>query len=147
MKFCALTEARKVAIDYLREFSGYVLPPLALVILGLCLGALLGRRNQDLGKIRIVNTANGDVFPITGRETSLGRHKNCDIVLNYETVSKQQAVIICKKDGWYIKKVSGAAAEIKVNGNTVEKPAMLKTGDIIQLGGVKLLFENHANGR
>ena len=100
-----------MAINYLREFSGYVLPPLALVILGLCLGALLSRRNQDLGKIRIVNTANGDVFPITGRETSLGRHKNCDIVLNYETVSKQQAVIICKKDGWYIKKVSGAAAD------------------------------------
>lgn len=123
------------------EFSRYILPGLAVIILGLCLAALLSRRPQSLGPVQIINMNNGDSFPLTARETSLGRHKNCDIVLNYPTVSRQHAVIICGKDGWYITCIS-ASSPVTVNKKEIEKKQMITSGDKIELGEVRLLFEN-----
>lgn len=128
--------------DTLIELSRYILPALAVIILGLCLAALLRRRPQSLGEVQIINTVTGDDYPLTSRETSLGRHKNCDIVLNYPTVSRQHAVIICGRDGWYIKGVSRSGAPVVVNGQEVLKSQLLKTGDRISLGEITLTFEN-----
>ena len=74
-------------LDFVLQISHYALPVLAVAVLVLCFSALLKRRAPSLGKARLVNTANGDAFPLVSRETSLGRHKTCDIILNYPTVS------------------------------------------------------------
>lgn len=124
------------------EISRYILPALAVIILGLCLAVLLRRHPQYLGDVQIINTATGDSFPLVSRETSLGRHKNCDIVLNYETVSRQHAVIICGRDGWYIKGVNALEPNVIINGKKAEKKQMIKTGDRIRLGEVTLIFDN-----
>lgn len=126
--------------DDITALSRYLLPILALVILGLCLFALLKRKPQSLGNVRIINQITGDIFPITARETSLGRSKDCDIVLNYPGISRYQAVIICKKDGWYVNTVGGSEAVLKVNGKAVEKTSLLADGNEISCGGVKLRF-------
>lgn len=123
------------------ETAHYMLPVLAVAVLILCFSALFKRRPVSLGKARLINTVNGDVYPLVSRETSIGRHKNCDIILNYPTVSKVHAVIICAKDGWYITGIR-AATPVTVNGNTVEKKSLLVSGDRITLGSINLIFEN-----
>lgn len=123
------------------ETAHYMLPVLAAAILILCITPLFKRRPASLGKARLINTVNADVFPLTSRETSIGRHKNCDIILNYPTVSRMNAVIICAKDGWYITGVK-SDTPVTVNGNPVEKKLLLKTGDKITLGSINLIFEN-----
>ncbi len=123
------------------ETAHYMLPVLAIAVLILCFSALFKRRPASLGKARLINTVNADVFPLVSRETSVGRHKNCDIILNYETVSRLHAVIICAKDGWYITGIRSGAGVI-VNGEPVEKKALLKSGDKITLGTINLIFEN-----
>ena len=123
------------------ETAHYMLPVLAVAVLVLCISALFKRRPASLGKARLVNTVNADVFPLTSRETSIGRNKNCDIILNYPTVSRMNAVIICAKDGWYITGVK-ADTPLTVNGSPVEKKLLLKTGDKITLGSINLIFEN-----
>ncbi len=123
------------------EAAHYMLPVLAVAVLVLCISALFKRRPASLGKARLVNTVNADVFPLVSRETSIGRHKNCDIILNYPTVSRIHAVIICAKDGWYITGIRSDTPVI-VNGNPVEKKSLLKTGDKITLGSINLIFEN-----
>lgn len=128
------------------DYSRYILPILAVFILGFCLCALLRRRPQSLGPVQLINTANGDFFPITARETSIGRHKNCDIVLDYPTVSRQHGVLTCGKDGWYIKSVSNSVP-IKVNGAVIEKKQLIATGSKITFGEVTLLFENRVINR
>ena len=107
-------------LDTVLEIARYSLPVLAVAVLALCLSALLKRRAPSLGAARLINTANGDSFPLVSRETSLGRHKNCDIVLNYSTVSRQHAVVVCAKDGWYITGVK-TGSEVLVNGKKTEK--------------------------
>lgn len=123
------------------EAAHYMLPVLAVAVLALCVSALFKRRPASLGRARLINTVNADVFPLVSRETSIGRHKNCDIILNYPTVSRIHAVIICSKDGWYITGIRSGTA-VTVNGKTVEKKELLKSGDKITLGSINLIFEN-----
>ena len=123
------------------ETAHYMLPVLAVAVLILCFSALFKRRPVSLGKARLINTVNGDVYPLVSRETSVGRHKNCDIILNYPTVSKVHAVIICTKDGWYITGIRSGTPVI-INGNNVEKKSLLVSGDKISLGSINLIFEN-----
>ncbi len=127
--------------DLIFETAHYMLPVLAVMIFILCISALFKRRPASLGKARLVNTVNADVFPLVSRETSIGRHKNCDLILNYPTVSRLHAVIVCTKDGWYITGIR-TNAEVIVNGKLVEKKQLLKTGDRISLGEIVLIFEN-----
>ena len=123
------------------ETAHYMLPVLAVAVLIMCFSALFKRRPSSLGKAKLINTVNADVYPLVSRETSVGRHKNCDIILNYPTVSKVHAVIICAKDGWYITGIRSGTPVI-VNGNTVEKKSLLVSGDRITLGSINLIFEN-----
>ncbi|MBQ4626827.1 MAG: FHA domain-containing protein [Clostridia bacterium] len=128
-------------LELVLSVSHYMLPLLAVVILLLCFSALFKRRQPPLGRARLVNTANGDSFLLTTRETSIGRHKTCDIILNYPTVSRVQAVIVCSNKGWYITGV-GSVSGVAVNGKKIEKKEFLKTGDRITLANINLIFEN-----
>lgn len=131
----------KNMLDFVLQISHYALPVLALAVLALCFSALLRRRAPSLGKARLINTVNGDSFPLVSRETSIGRHKNCDIILNYSTVSRMHAVIVCAKTGWYITNIR-SGSEVLINGKAIEKKEFLKTGDKITLGSISLIFEN-----
>lgn len=123
------------------EAAHYMLPVLAVAVLILCFSALFKRRPASLGRARLINTVNADVFPLVSRETSIGRHKNCDIILNYPTVSRLHAVIICSKDGWYITNIR-SDTPVTVNGKPIEKKELLKSGDKITFGSINLIFEN-----
>ena len=128
-------------LEFVLEISHYSLPVLGLAVLILCFIALIRRKRPPLGKTKLINTVNGDVFPLVSREASIGRHKNNDIVLNYPTVSRTHAVIVCSKNGCYITEIR-SASEVLVNGNPVEKKAFLKTGDKITMGNITLIFDN-----
>ena len=69
------------------------------------------------------------------------RHKNCDIILNYSTVSRLHAVVVCTKSGWYITGIKSDAG-VLINGKPLEKKQLLKTGDKITLGSITLIFDN-----
>ena len=128
-------------LDFVLRISHYALPVLAAAVLILCLSALLKRRAPSLGKAKLINTANGDVFPLVSRETSIGRQKNCDIILNYSTVSRLHAVIVCAKNGWYITGIRSDSGVV-INGKKIEKKEFLKTGDKITLSSITLIFDN-----
>ena len=51
-------------LDFVLRISHYALPLLAVAVLALCLSALLKRRAPSLGEARLINTVNGDSFPL-----------------------------------------------------------------------------------
>ena len=128
-------------ISYILPYARYALPILAVLILGFCLAPLLRRKPQPLGNVMIYDPYSKEVYPITARETSIGRHKDCDITLDLPTVEKQHAVIICGKDGWYIKGL-GKDSPVFINGIKAEKSTLISTGDEIILGEATLIFSN-----
>lgn len=127
-------------LDAALKISHYALPVLAVLILVLCLVALLKRRLPSLGNAKVINTANGDAFALRYRETSIGRSPKSDIVLNYSTVSRLHAVIVCSKKGWYVADARSSTG-VKINGKKIDRRGFIKSGDKIALGGAVLIFE------
>lgn len=121
--------------------SRYALPALALIIFFSCIVALLRRRPPSLGSAKLICSEPKETYPLVTRETSIGRNKNCDIILFHPTVSKLHAVVVCAKDGWYVTDVKSKAG-VLLNGKTIEKKAPIKTGDRLTFGAVTLTFEN-----
>ena len=117
------------------------MPSIALLIFLLCFAALLKRRPPSLGSAKLIDIAGKEVYPLIRRETSIGRNKNCDILLEDSTVSRLHAVVVCAKDGWYVTDIRSQAG-IFINGKKISKKAYIKTGDRITLGAVTLVFEN-----
>ena len=125
--------------ENLTDIMRYSLPILAIIILALCVMALLRRRSPSLGNVRLINTVNADNYMITSRETSIGSFKDCDIILNYPTISRHHAVISCGRDAWYVKPITKDDV-VLVNGGRIEKQTVITAGDKITLGKIDLLF-------
>lgn len=114
----------------------FVFPILSLLILGRCAKALLTFQREPEYWAYVV-LPGGDRLPVTHWETLLGRGKNCDLVLDYPTISRSHAVLTRYDDGsWSISDV-GSKGGVEVNGKAVRSCA-LEYGDTISLGGVKV---------
>ncbi|MBQ6267229.1 MAG: FHA domain-containing protein [Clostridia bacterium] len=128
-------------LQFVLDIAHYALPILAGAVLILCFTALLRRQPPSLGRAELVSTEDGEVFPLTTRETAIGSHKSCDLVLDHASVSRLHAVVVCSKNGWFISAV-GKENPVSVNEVPVEKRAYLQTGDQIAVGDVTLQFNN-----
>lgn len=69
------------------------------------------------------------------RETSVGRNKNCDVVLPFETVSRLHAVIAYRNRGFVVFDTFSRSG-VTVNGEKIKKKAVIKDGDTVGFGGV-----------
>ncbi len=124
------------------EFAGayeavlrYLFPVLALIILGRCAKSLLTfRREPEIWAWLALPS--GDRLPVTHWENLIGRGKNCDLTVEYPTISRSHAVLTRYDDGsWTISDV-GSKGGVEVNGKPVDICA-LAFGDTIALGGVE----------
>lgn len=121
--------------DILNAFLRYLFPVLALIILGRCAQSLL-LFHKEPEIWAWLAAPNGDRLPVTHWETLLGRAKNCDVVLDYPTISRSHAVLTRYDDGsWTISDV-GSKGGIQVNGQTTSME-VVSFGDKISLGGVE----------
>lgn len=121
--------------DILNAFLRYLFPVLALIILGRCTRSLL-LFHKEPEIWAWLAAPNGDRLPVTHWETLLGRAKNCDVVLDYPTISRSHAVLTRYDDGsWTISDV-GSKGGIQVNGQTTSME-VVSFGDKISLGGVE----------
>lgn len=122
------------------SIAHWCLPALAFIVVILCLWALLKRRLPSLGKAKIKIPSTGEEYLIRYRETSVGKGRTCDIVVDSPTVARVHGVIVCAREGWYIADSNGAG--ITVNGLKVNKRADIASGDKIGIGNITLIFEN-----
>ena len=121
--------------DILNAFLRYLFPVLALIILGRCARSLL-LFHKEPEIWAWLAAPNGDRLPVTHWETLLGRAKNCDVVLDYPTISRSHAILTRYDDGsWTISDV-GSKGGIQVNGQTTSME-VVSFGDKISLGGVE----------
>ena len=112
----------------------YLLPVLAVVILGRCAKSLL-LFDREPEVWAWLSGPNDSRLAITHWETLLGRAKSCDVVLEYPTISRSHAVLTRYDDGsWTISDI-GSKGGILVNGKPVSME-VVDFGDKISLGGL-----------
>jgi len=61
----------------------------------------------------------GDPYLLTKTELVIGRHKSCDIVLNFTNVSSQHCKLVFSEGYWYILDTQSTNG-VKVNGTKVK---------------------------
>ena len=119
--------------------SRWVLPLLTLVILGKCLLPLLLGHPKEKTYGYLIDNIDGERYALNMWETSIGRSKSCDIVIGYPTVSRFQAVISRRVDGWYVFDLNSRSGTT-VGDETVEQKALLQPGSVLTFGGAKFRF-------
>ena len=121
----------------------FALPALGLVICALSVLWLLRLREQKPPEAWLLNAINHDRLLLARFENSVGRSKQCDIVLNYPSVSRFHAVIARRKAGWVIVD-TGSSTGTKLDGLPVEKETLLEHGQAIAFGNFEFMFYDAA---
>ena len=60
----------------------------------------------------------GNPFPLSKTEITVGRHKSCDIILNFSNVSGKHCKLVLSDGYWYILDLQSTNG-VKLNGNKV----------------------------
>ncbi len=82
----------------------------------------------------------GKTIDLTASITSIGKGDGCKIVVKGLTIGKQAAVITRRPTGYHITHLEGLS-RTKVNNDSIsDEPRVLKDGDIITLGDMKMEF-------
>ena len=96
-------------------------------------------RDEPTGASRAVLVADGKRTILTGNRMTIGRSRECDIVIDDPNVSRKHAELRPHGPGWIVVDL-GSTNGVKVNGRRVREAA-LEPGDEILLGLVQLEFE------
>lgn len=135
----------KIYILFDGDFSGYthilryVLPALALWILVRCAVSLLRERQvpEEWGYLTLPG---GIRATLNHWENTVGRSKNADVHINYPTVSRNHAALIRRDSGeWTVYDINSKSG-VLVNACKVIEKRDLCSGDVINIGGVDMVF-------
>ncbi len=95
---------------------------------------------QAARRSRALVTVAGRRLPIPPRGATLGRSRDCDIVLDDSSISRRHAEIRPDGGGWTVADL-GSTNGVRVNGRTVSGAAALRAGDRVELGSTEIVFE------
>jgi len=71
---------------------------------------------------------------------TLGRSRQCDIVLDDPNISRQHAEVRPRGGSWVLSDL-GSTNGSRINGRRVEETEVVRPGDVIELGATRLRFE------
>lgn len=95
---------------------------------------------QGRARARALVTVGGRRLPIPPRGATLGRSRDCDIVLDDSSISRRHAEIKPTDDGWAVVDL-GSTNGVRLNGRTVSGSQPLQAGDRVELGSTEIVFE------
>jgi hypothetical protein len=82
----------------------------------------------------------GRRLPIPPAGATIGRSRDCDIVLDDIGISRRHAEIRPRPDGWTVADL-GSTNGVLVNGEDVPGARLLHPGDRVKLGSTEIVFE------
>jgi hypothetical protein len=93
------------------------------------------------GPVGALVTADGNRVQVGLDPVTIGRHPECDVVLNDQEVSRQHAEVR-REEGRFLVVDLGSLNGTKVNGAGVKAPRPLEDGDVITIGAHTIRFES-----
>ena len=128
-------------LTYATMVIRYILPALAVIIIVRCVRSLLVKRSEP-ETWGYLSLPNGARIELNHWENVIGRGRMSDAYMQYPTLSRNHAAVLRDAKGnWRIFDAESTTGVI-VNGTKVggNDGMPITTGDIIDLGGIKLVF-------
>jgi len=92
-------------------------------------------------RLRAVLVVNGKRYVVPSGGATIGRSRECELVLQDANISRQHAEIISTGSGWMIRDL-GSTNGLRVNGQRVGSDAVpVRPGDALEIGTVSAQFE------
>ncbi|HUA74874.1 MAG TPA: DUF3662 and FHA domain-containing protein [Solirubrobacteraceae bacterium] len=82
----------------------------------------------------------GRRLPVPARGATIGRSRECDVVLEDAGISRRHAEIRPEGGGWTVTDL-GSTNGVRLNGRTVRGTQPLEAGDRVELGSTEIVFE------
>lgn len=126
-------------LSLILSLTRFIIPAVAILILLICIGSLFLNRPRVHTIAKLIDEEDGTIIEIDHWETSLGKSKANDIMLNGDAVARFHAVIAKKRRDWVLTNTSSRAS-VLVNGKLVKKSTIIENEDMIQIGDKMLTF-------
>lgn len=123
----------------LTEILRYLVWIPLIVLLVRWVKIVLAKRDVKKPFALLTSISGRERHEIKGYETAIGRMKNSDIILNYQFISRNHAVIAYRNSKWYLFDTASAGG-CTVNSRKIRKPTVIKNGDTIGFAGLEYLF-------
>lgn len=124
---------------FLASSVRYVLAGICVIVILSCVISLMRTKPPKVKPALFIDTVMDKEYAVVYWETSIGRSNSCDIVLNFNTVSRFHAVLTKQKKGWVITDTISHSGTY-INGEKITEPSIIKSGDILTFGAASLLF-------
>jgi hypothetical protein len=89
---------------------------------------------------RALVVIDGRRLPIASTGATIGRSRDCDIVLDDTGISRRHAEIRPGTEGWTVADL-GSTNGVRLNGRTLRGAQALHAGDRVELGSTEIVFE------
>jgi hypothetical protein len=89
---------------------------------------------------RALLAVGGRRLPLPARGATIGRSRDCDVVLDDAGISRHHAEIRPDAGGWTLADL-GSTNGVRLNGRTVRAAQQLQAGDRVELGSTEMVFE------
>ncbi len=93
-------------MSFIVSIMRYIAPITALIVIGASVISLFRNRPRVHKLARLIDTRGGEPIEIDHWETSIGKSKSNDIVLDYPAIARFHAVIAKKRRDWVITNTS-----------------------------------------
>jgi len=129
------------ALSYATMIIRFLLPLLAVIVVARCVKSLFNEKSEaeNWGYLSLPNGAR---IYLNHWENIIGRANTSDVYMEYPSISRNHAAVIRDDKGnWRAYDVESKAG-VMVNGVQIESRdgVPIESGDIIELGGVQLVF-------
>ena len=117
-----------------------LLPILGIIIVFQCFSSMRRHRRDEHALIMLVDADSGESKPVLYWENSIGRNRDSDIRITDESVSRDHAVLLRRKEGWFVNDV-GSKNGTYVNHTRIHGRTPVMIDDVITVGDKSYLFK------
>ncbi len=89
----------------------------------------------------LTGQAFGKRYDLTKTETIMGRHPECDVVLDVGAVSRQHAKVVLRDKQYHLEDLKSRNGTF-LNGRLISQPTVLQDGDLIRICDLELSYHD-----
>ena len=117
-----------------------LMPVYTVFVVYQCFASMRRRRRPERPLVMLQNLESGVKIPVLFWENSIGRNRSSDIVIDDPAVSRNQCVLLRRKEGWFLTDTNSKSGTY-INDERIEGRTQVCIDDTIGIGNSDFVFK------